>query len=101
MFSYNPKIHGVMIGSVKNKENITRSALASLKIAIRSYFNSYYVFNRHRVIQALYLDEDNDPFAEATKERLELLCSNTDYQEVYMQCIFHFHHFLNFSLRTY
>lgn len=97
MFKLN-KQHGRMIGKIKNKENVTKSALASLRIAIKSYFKTYQVASEKDIVRNMYVEED-DAFYEFSMEQIDLFCDNTDYQEVYLQCIFHFHHFFELLLK--
>ncbi|MEK5418539.1 hypothetical protein [Paenibacillus sp. FSL L8-0708] len=97
MFKLN-KLHGRLIGKVKNKENVTKSALASLRIAHKSYFKTYQVASEKGIVKNMYVDED-DAFYEFSMERIDSFCDNTDYQEVYLQCIFHFHHFFELLLK--
>lgn len=92
------KEHGRMIGKVKNKENVTKSALASLRLAIKSYFKTYQVASEKGVVKDMFIDEV-DAFYEFSMERIDMFCDNTDYQEVYLQCIFHFHHFFELLLK--
>ncbi|MCP3808591.1 hypothetical protein NLX78_15245 [Paenibacillus sp. Lou8.1] len=90
--------HGLTIGKIKNKENVTKSALASLRIGVKSYFKTYQVASDKRVVKDMYIEKDH-PFYEDSMERIALFCENTDYQEVYLQCVFHFHHFFELLLK--
>ncbi|WP_068616555.1 hypothetical protein [Paenibacillus tuaregi] len=97
MFKLNAE-HGRMIGKVKSKENVTKSALTSLRLALKSYFKTYQVASQKGIINDLLVEESN-PFYDFSQNNIDLFCDNTDYQEVYLQCIFHFHHFFELLLK--
>lgn len=98
MFKLEEKIHGRKIDAVKKKENVTKSALASLRLAIKAYFKTYDVATENGIVHDMSVKE-GEVFFDYCMERVGDLCNNVNYQEVYMQCIFHFHHFFELLLK--
>lgn len=81
-FEYDSNRHGIQIERVK-KANTTNSAIASLNIALKSYFSTHEFFERLSPLT------DEGKLA----EREERFLGSLTYQEKYLQTIFHFHHF--------
>lgn len=77
-------------------ENVTRSALASLRLAIKAYFETYYVCSRNNIVLSI---DPTHPFYDIERDHVKDLCNDLVYQEKYMQCIFHFHHFFELFLK--
>ena len=67
--------HGITIGKIKNKENVTKSAFASLRIAVKSNFKTYQVASDKNVVKDMYIEKD-DPFYEYSMGRIEQFCEN-------------------------
>jgi len=97
MFRFSEESHAVRAESVGT--DVTRSALASLRLAIKAYFETYYVCNKNNIILPASPSDPSDPFHEYEMDQIEALCNKLDYQEKYMQCIFHFHHFFELFLK--
>ncbi|WP_411735644.1 hypothetical protein [Paenibacillus sp. M2] len=83
MFLYDPNIHGLQIKSIGSKQ-VTDTAIASLRIALKSYFETYGV-----VRFIVNLGEIGDP-----KYNEDRVTESMEYQAKYIQTIFHFHHFI-------
>jgi hypothetical protein len=69
-------------------ENITPSALTSLTLALKGFFNTY------NTLHSFNYNLNN--FTEAKEKQL---CEFSDYHENYMQTIIHFHHFIELLLK--
>lgn len=87
-FQYNPRQHGIQIERVK-QENTTNAAIASLRIALKNYFDTYNI-SRH------YISIKGDTIQREDENRLAGYLS---YQEKYLQTIFHFHHFFELLVK--
>lgn len=81
-FNLNMNTHGMHIERLK-KENTTNSAIASLNIALKSYFSTANFSKRYFSVTGEMLNRREE----------ERFISSLPYQEKYMQTIFHFHHF--------
>ncbi|KJD42790.1 hypothetical protein [Paenibacillus terrae] len=98
MFKLNVKTHGVQAGVVKNHDNVTKAALASLRLALKAYFNTYYICSEKRLISSMSVPP-SDPLYDISMGAIDNLCENIEYQEQFMQTIFHFHHFFELFLK--
>lgn len=92
------KTHGVHAEGVKKREHVTKAALASLRLALKAYFNTYYICSKKRLVSSMCVTL-SDPFYDISMDQIDRLCENVDYQEQYMQTIFHFHHFFELFLK--
>lgn len=97
-FHLDQKQHGVIVGAVKNRNHVTKSALASLRLAMKAYFKTYYICHKKNIIEEMNVTKSN-PFFDENQERTTELCENIEYQELYMQTVFHFHHFFELLLK--
>ncbi|WP_151735440.1 hypothetical protein [Paenibacillus tengchongensis] len=86
MFKHNPDVHGIKLKDW-HERNTTDSAIASLRIALKSYFETYSVIHRYSMSLTQPFEGNNRKWELNAAEDLE-------YQEKYMQTIFHFHHFI-------
>lgn len=98
MFKLNRNSHGIKVRPMKKNNNATRAAFASLRIAIKAYFNTYYICSRNKIIYDM-CSTDADPFFELSEININALCENQEYQELYMQTIFHLHHFFELLMK--
>lgn len=97
-FQLNQDIHGVKVNTVKEDAYVTKAALGSLRLALKAYFNTYYAAHRKQIIDDLSISPSH-AFYETSIENIDRFCENIEYQELYMQTIFHFHHFFELLLK--
>jgi len=90
--------HGVKVGAVKNRNHVTKSALASLRLAMKAYFKTYYICHKRNIIGQMNVMREN-PFYDECQQSITDLCENIEYQELYIQTVFHFHHFFELLLK--
>lgn len=81
-FILNMNTHGMHVERLK-KENTTNSAIASLNIALKSYFSTAEFSKRYFSITGEMMNRRDE----------ERFISSLPFQEKYIQTIFHFHHF--------
>jgi hypothetical protein len=78
--------------TVDRHPNVTRTALTSLRTAIRSFFELYQVTHQQLKPETLSKKQKGKN-RQLTEESITDLCRMIPYQEKYLQVIFHFHHF--------